>query len=268
MAVLHSSTKELITQLRANAPQSLLLTGLPGVGLDDIARLITEGSERSVVTPDETKASRPISTEAIRRLYDATRSKSSQRQYVVIHDAHAMTHGAQAAFLKLLEEPGGMIHFILTSSQPGALLPTIHSRVQQYHIAPISSSQSDNYLTELGVTDDTQRRQFLYIAEGLPEELSRLVSDEAYFQAAAERMKDARTLLQATLYDKLITINTYRENRADAVQLVLSASRMTRRSLSQNPQKALIDQLDKLTHTLERLQANGNVRLTLTRLVL
>lgn len=268
MGVLHSSTVKLIVQLRDNAPQSLLLTGLPGVGLNEIAHLVAKGSEVSLVTPDESKASRPVTTEAIRRLYDSTRSKSKQRQYVIIHDAHAMTHGAQAAFLKLLEEPNVMIHFILTSSQPGALLPTIHSRVQQYHVSPVSLAQSDEYLTELGVSDDTMRRQLLYIAEGLPEELSRLVVDEEYFRAAADRMKDARTLLQASLYEKLTTINGYRDNRANAIQLVLSASRMTRRSLSQKPQKALIDQLDKLTRALERLEANGNVRLTLARLVL
>lgn len=268
MNVLHSSTVELITRLRDKTPQSLLLTGLPGVGLNEIAHLIAEGSEVSLVTPDESKPSRPITTEAIRHLYDSTRSKSIQRQYVIIHDAHTMTHGAQTAFLKLLEEPNSMIHFILTSSQPAALLPTIHSRVQQHQISPVTLAQSNEYLTQLGVTNDTMRRQLLYIAEGLPEELARLVADEEYFNAAADRMKDARALLQASPYDKLVIINSYRENRTSAIQLVLSASHMTRRSLSQRPQKALIDQLDKLTRALERLEANSNVRLALTRLVL
>lgn len=41
---------------------------------------------------------------------------------------------AANALLKLLEEPPGRVRFILTSSEPGRLLPTIQSRTVPYHL--------------------------------------------------------------------------------------------------------------------------------------
>ncbi len=265
---LHSDTKELIAHLQRSNPQSLLLSGPHGIGLLTIAKEIVGSNQITLVSPDETKASRPISTEAIRGLYEATRSKSDKRQYVIIQEADAMTSSAQGAFLKLLEEPNASTHFILTSARPDILLPTILSRVQHHAITPISYEQSEAYLTELGIDDETTRRQLLYIAEGLPEELSKLVDDSTYFEEAAQRMKDARELLQAPLYEKLVLINSYRENRTSAAQLLASAISMTRRSLSQRPHASLVIQLEKLLGASERLKGNGNVRLTLSQLVL
>jgi len=267
MIPFHPTTQVLIERLRLNTPQSLMLTGQVGVGLMDVARAIAKGSEATTVSPDESKASRPITTEMIRTLYGATRSKSVGRQYVIMSEAHAMTSGAQGAFLKLLEEPNAAIHFILTTSYPDNLLPTIRSRVQQYAVAPITPQQSGDYLTELGITDATLRRQLLYLAEGLPEELARLIESEEYFAEAAQRMKDARELLQAPLYEKLLVVNSYRDNRRNASELIRAAIRLTRRSVSEHPQKGLITQLEKLIEATEKLDANASVRLTLTQLV-
>ena len=58
----------------------------------------------------------------------------AQRRVVVIGDAEQMSRQegqeeAANAFLKLLEEPPAHLTLVLTSSEPGALLPTIRSRV-------------------------------------------------------------------------------------------------------------------------------------------
>jgi len=267
MSVFHTGTEALIEHLRRESPQSLLLSGPVGVGLRAVAEAIAAGSELTIVTPDDSKASRPITTETIRELYGTTRSKSVKRQYVIIDEAHAMTAGAQGAFLKLLEEPNASIHFILTTSQPDILLPTIRSRVQRHQIPPITREQSEAYVSSLGVTDETRRRQLLYLAEGLPEELARLMADETYFSESAQRMKDARELIRASLYEKLIMINTYKDNRDKARQLLDAATRLTRRSVSEHPQRATVTQLEKLLTASEKLGTNANVRLTLTQLV-
>lgn len=265
---LHSDTQLLIDQLRSSSPQSILLSSTEGLGLDKIAQSISEGGEITSVYPDESKASKPITTEMVRRLYEVTRSRSSKRHFVIIHNADSMTHGAQGAFLKLLEEPNVATHFILTSSRPDVLLPTIRSRVQSYVIKKLTRKQSEDYLNHLGITNQTARQQLLYIADGLPEELKRLATDEEYFQASVQRIKDARSLLQAPLYDKLLVINSYRDNRANAIELVRFCTLMTRRSITQRPDQALVAQLEKLLLVSEKLVANRNVRLTLAQLVL
>ena len=48
---------------------------------------------------------------------------------------------AANALLKLLEEPPSSTRFILTSSEPGRLLPTIRSRAVPLHLAPLSRAE-------------------------------------------------------------------------------------------------------------------------------
>jgi DNA polymerase-3 subunit delta' len=47
---------------------------------------------------------------------------------------------AANALLKLLEEPPGQARFILTSSEPGRLLPTIQSRTVPYHLSGLDDA--------------------------------------------------------------------------------------------------------------------------------
>ena len=54
--------------------------------------------------------------------------------FVVIRPAEKMGIEAANAFLKCLEEPGENVHFVLVSSEPTALLPTIRSRVAVYFL--------------------------------------------------------------------------------------------------------------------------------------
>ena len=66
-----------------------------------------------------------------------------RRKVLIVGDAERMVaqEGADQAanaFLKLLEEPPADTTIILTSSEPGALLPTIHSRVITMRCSPLA----------------------------------------------------------------------------------------------------------------------------------
>jgi DNA polymerase-3 subunit delta' len=76
-----------------------------------------------------------------------------QRKVFVIGDADRMVsqEGADQAanaFLKLLEEPPADTTIILTSSQPGALLPTIRSRVVAFRCAPLPDADVRAFLDD------------------------------------------------------------------------------------------------------------------------
>lgn len=269
MIPLHPDTSALVEKLRAHTPHSLLITGKPGVGLLFIAEQIaTKKAIAVMVTPNEDRTVRNIPIESIRRLYQETRSKSTTKQFVIIHEADTMTRAAQTALLKLLEEPAKTIYFILTSHRPDSLLPTILSRLQQYPVKPLTVAQSEQYITELGVSSPTKYQQLLFLASGVPEELRRLATDEQYFADAVERIQDARSLLQSSTYSKLLVVNSYKDNRQRSLQLLQTMINLVRHSLSQNPQTGQISQLTKLLETEEALQANCNVRLQLTQYVI
>lgn len=56
------------------------------------------------------------------------------RQVFLLYPAEAMNHAAASALLKILEEPAASTVFILVTTNPSLILPTIVSRCQQIHV--------------------------------------------------------------------------------------------------------------------------------------
>lgn len=72
-----------------------------------------------------------------------------QRNIVIITNVEKMRKEVANGFLKLLEEPGENLMFILTSDNPNALLPTILSRCQIVRCPPLSQPEIENGLVHL-----------------------------------------------------------------------------------------------------------------------
>lgn len=278
--LLHPSSKVLLDAYIRALPQALLVTGKVGTGTLDVAKYISWslGSPEEVIVPkkkakDGSKFDVDIEngrviTEDIRGLYDSVRGKQTTPRVFIIQSADRMMPNAQHALLKLLEEPASNVYFILETYNTELLFPTIRSRTQTLRILPLTSDQTDHYLEILGVTDATKRTQLRYIAEGLPVELKKLATDDAYFKERALYINDARQLLQADVYEKLLIVQKYQTNREQALRLLDSALQITRYSISGKPQSALITQLEQLLAVKERIASNHNIRLQLTDFVL
>jgi DNA polymerase-3 subunit delta' len=126
----------------------------------------------------------------------------AKRKVYIIGDAERMvsqTGSDQAAnaFLKLLEEPPADTVIILTSSEAGALLPTIKSRVVSLRVSPLTSSEVREFLAHSNVSPALRKEhgglsesQLLSLASGAP---GRLFGQGAWEAAAA----NARALLDA-----------------------------------------------------------------------
>lgn len=262
-------TTALVESLRAASWHAILLSGRAGVGLTSAVRDIHNNSpDILTISPDPTKKTPHITVETIRDLYEQTRGKSTTNQYVIVRDAHTMTGAAQTAFLKLLEEPNSSVRFILTTDQPERLLATVRSRLQHHRIHPLTLQESDTFIKQLGVTDAKKLAQLRFIAEGLPDELERLATDDEYFKNASALVKDAKDLLSVPSYDKLLVINGYRDDRVRAMLLIRAAINIVRKSLSTKPSGDHVVQLERLLEAEDRLRENGNVRIVLSRLVL
>jgi DNA polymerase-3 subunit delta' len=269
---INPETQKILRSIKNNMPQSLLLTGESGVGLFTIARELAN-DVLVMLQPINSKneiddENGLISVEMIRRLHEQTRSKQTKAQIVLINNADRMSNGAQAAFLKLLEEPNPHIHLILTSHHPQKILPTVHSRVVHCIVRPITKEQTQQYLKILGVNDAKKEAQLMFIAEGLPAELFRLVNDEAYFTKKAAYMSDARDFLKSQAYEKMRLVHKYKSDREASITLIDSALRILRRSLSMQPQSTIITQLEMLLEIRENLLMNFAVSLQLARFVL
>lgn len=271
--LLHPVTKRQLEVIGNNLPQSLLLTGNYGVGLYTIAAFMADKELAATIQPKNTKGevspkAGTISVETIRQLYEQTRTKHSTKRVIIIDDAERMSRGAQAAFLKLLEEPNASTYFILTSHEPNTLLATIHSRVQHVAVQPLTASQTDEFITSQNVTDPKKKIQLQFIAPGLPAELARLLSNTSYFEDKAKVISDARTFLQADQYQKLRIIHQYRSNREEALLMLDGAMTIVKHTLISKPQYNLIVQLKQLLEAKERIASNQSIALQLAQIVL
>jgi len=204
----------------------------------------------------------------MRRLYNETRTKTAGERIIIIDYAERMTTQAQNAFLKLLEEPGIGIYFFLVSHSVEKLLPTILSRTEKLEILPITASQSEEFIDKLNVTDKVKRSQLMFMAEGLPAELSRLIADGKYFTNRSELIRDARELIVGSNYKKLLIAQKYKDNRSDSLILLLSMAKILKRSIIDNPKPETIAKIDVILDAYGQIEANGNIRLCLARMIL
>lgn len=183
-----------------------------------------------------------------------------QRTVVILAEVDTMRKEVANAFLKLLEEPPPQVMFILTSSQPESLLPTIISRCQNITFTP---TQPDELAQALSERKDMDAGTAAYLAR---------ISAGNYRMAAnqdsAVLRKQRDTLVQflrASYSVDAVRIANISEQWAkelnsDAVDDLLSMMEMLLRDISlyaqtsQNDLLINIDQLEMISKFSSSLQ--------------
>ena len=117
-------------------------------GVCDICRAITKGSALDVVEID---AASNAGVEKIREVIERAQFAPVQCRYKVyiLDEAHSLSGAAFNALLKTLEEPPRNVVFILATTDPQRLLPTIISRCQRYNFQRIDPSAIARHLTDI-----------------------------------------------------------------------------------------------------------------------
>lgn len=129
------------------------------------------------------------------------------RKVFIIGDAERMVaqEGADMAanaFLKLLEEPPADTTIIITSSEPGALLPTVRSRVAPVRVTPLSDGDVKLFLAHPAVESfldgESSAEDPVRLAAGAP---GRLLAGDgpAKAMAAARKLYEAATAPSAAM---------------------------------------------------------------------
>lgn len=89
-----------------------------------------------------------------------------RHKVALITDAEHMNEAAANAFLKLLEEPPPRTVFILTTSRPDQLLPTILSRCQRLRFDPLAPDAIEAALVERKDLDPDRAAMLARMADG------------------------------------------------------------------------------------------------------
>jgi DNA polymerase-3 subunit gamma/tau len=109
----------------------------------------------------------------VRELIDKVKYAPIKGKYKVyiIDEVHMMTSGAFNALLKTLEEPPSHVLFILATTEPHKILPTILSRCQRFDFGKVNANDLRNRLelilkTEQITFDDAAIQTIIQLADG------------------------------------------------------------------------------------------------------
>jgi DNA polymerase III subunit delta' len=139
----------------------------------------------------------------------AVRPAMGAHKVFVVGDADRMvpqesSPEAANAFLKLLEEPPSQTTLILTSSQPGALLPTIRSRVLPVRMLPLGGDDVAAFLVAVAGLEPADARVAAAAAGGsIGRAVQRLPSGDGV-SAWSGRRELARSWLEAALVSSAV----------------------------------------------------------------
>lgn len=262
--LLNRRTRAALELYLRSPAHAILLSGRPGVGLQTIAKNLARevgGVNQFLVLPDEKNK---ISVDETRKLYELTQGKRNEPFVVVVDDADTMTSAAQNAFLKLLEEPAKNVHFILTAHDSGKLLPTIYSRVQEIEVLPVENSMCEKLFDGVKIMP-SKRSQMLFLAAGLPAELTRMINDDEYFRGYARMGEQAKAFISGDAYARLQIVSGVK-TRPEAIKLTEGIANLLTFMMERNAAKNLIDSLVVVGETIDNLTTNGNVRAQMTYL--
>src|SRR5256714_348840 len=162
---------------RGRIAHAFLLTGVRGVGKTSTARLIAkalncigpDGQGGPTITPCnvcepcraisegrhidviEMDAASHTGIDDVREIIDAVRYASVSARYkiYIIDEVHMLSKSSFNALLKTLEEPPEHVKFILATTEPEKLLPTILSRCQRYDFRNIPTREIAAHLASI-----------------------------------------------------------------------------------------------------------------------
>lgn len=161
-------------------------------------RQITEGSSMDVQELDAASNRGVDDIKNLNKNADFAPVNCRYKVYI-IDEAHMLTTEACNALLKTLEEPPLHVVFILATTEPQKILPTIHSRCQRFDFHPITPGEITAHLRKVAEGSDIR------------------VENEALelIAAASEGgMRDALSLLeQCGVMTDIVTAETVRSVR-------------------------------------------------------
>jgi DNA polymerase III subunit delta' len=174
-----------------------------------------------------------ISIQQIRQIVQPQVSFSpseAKRRVFIVRRAEEMSTGAANALLKTLEEPRPGNQFILLTSRPDRLLPTIRSRTMPVRFAPLPATVLRELLTERGIPAERHDALLDLAAGSIGDALAIAEADDvgaqATFVGALERAVGIGTAGAATAFAE----SAPSDRHAARAGLVAFSSHLARRA--------------------------------------
>ena len=224
--------------------------------------LILERADKAHIQVEETRA---LLNSLALSLYRAAGTR-----VVVIDDADILTVQAQNALLKVIEEPPAQTIFILVSSRPTALLPTIHSRCAHIYFPPLAPAAIEELLKSDLSLAPADASTIASLSDGAAGTAITLAGSAELLAERLSLDELARAVVAKTLFERLLLAKRLTDAKADIVrfgrlvhQRVIAQSRAS---------DTYVPELPRRTEALERfrraVESNVAPRVALERLML
>lgn len=149
-------------------PHAFLLTGPSGTGKTTAARIISSrlGCEELDFREVDSADFRGVDTIRDIRRNSKLKPMAGKVRVWLLDECHQLTKDAQNALLKALEDPPGHAYFLLATTDPEKLLPTIRTRCMEFSFSPLPERLMKRLLTKVAEAEGKE----------LPEEVAQQIA--------------------------------------------------------------------------------------------
>jgi DNA polymerase-3 subunit gamma/tau len=135
----------------SECPHAFLLSGGTGCGKTTVGRIMADrlGSSGGDFREIDSADFRGIDT--VRKIIQQSQYRAMESDAIVwlMDECHQLSKDAQSAILKILEDTPKHVYFILCTTEPQKLLPTIRNRCTQYEMKPLTDVQMKGLLRKV-----------------------------------------------------------------------------------------------------------------------
>lgn len=182
---------------------------------------------------------------------------------VLIENSDSMSHEAQNAILKMIEEPPQDTVFVLTATSETSVLPTIASRAQKLKIGPVSLKEAFDFFSN-NYTEPMIESAWR-LSGGHTGLLTALLNEDKE-HPLKKAVEQAKELLKMSKYERILLLDKLSSNKTDlitlleAIERVLTAlnhSSITKNKMSGN----LLRARKQVNFAIQRLNSSTSTKL-------
>jgi len=245
---------------REEMPHTILFTGPSGTGKTTLARIVAKRLRCSEYDLQELNTADFRGIDTIRDVVKnmSLCPMSGSYRIWILDECHSLTKDAQHALLKALEDTPKHVYFLLATTNPEKLLPTIKTRCVTFDVKPLNDKLMDQLLKDVIAKEQVlvmqeaidqiiqdslgSARMALSILDKIINMDSKLMLEAAKQQAAAqsEAINLCRALISKRPWKEIAKIIRGLEQEPESVRRAVLGYAQAVLLKSDNPQAALV----------------------------